>query len=170
MGNIEGPQGGRGKWSQPGVPHKGWVCEGMEDLGEPSRTCEMCEALTIRYVHYMRHPCWPVTLGCGQVCAGHMAEDLIGAKQRDKSMKDIARKRGNFPNRKAWRHNAKGNMQLNFGQYIVTIFPALPNRWKASVAERGKPKPTYTQALPTVIDAQLAAFDLLARLNPNMRL
>jgi hypothetical protein len=43
----------RGKWSQPGVPHKGWVCVDIEDLGEPSLTCEMCESQNIRYVHYM---------------------------------------------------------------------------------------------------------------------
>jgi hypothetical protein len=26
----------RGKWSAAGVPHKGWVCVDIEDLGEPS--------------------------------------------------------------------------------------------------------------------------------------
>ena len=26
-----------GKWIQPGVPHKGWVCVDIEDLGAPGR-------------------------------------------------------------------------------------------------------------------------------------
>jgi hypothetical protein len=26
----------RGKWSMPSVPHKGWHCVDIEDLGEPN--------------------------------------------------------------------------------------------------------------------------------------
>jgi hypothetical protein len=51
---------GSGKWAQPGVPHKGWRCVDIEDLGEPSATCEMCEAQEIRYVHHMEHPSYPL--------------------------------------------------------------------------------------------------------------
>ena len=43
---------GTGKWSQAGVPHKGWIWVDIEDLGEPSATCEMCETQEIRYVQY----------------------------------------------------------------------------------------------------------------------
>jgi hypothetical protein len=32
-----------GKWALPGVPHKGWTCASIDDLGEPSHVCEMCE-------------------------------------------------------------------------------------------------------------------------------
>ena len=32
-----------GKWAQAGVPHKGWVCEDIEDAGAPDFTCQMCE-------------------------------------------------------------------------------------------------------------------------------
>jgi hypothetical protein len=55
----------RGKWSDPGIPHKGWECIDFEDLDEPSETCEMCEFQTIRYVHVMRHPEYPSPLRCG---------------------------------------------------------------------------------------------------------
>ena len=40
----------RGKWSQPGVPHKGSSCVGIDDAGEPSHRCEMCEAHMCRFV------------------------------------------------------------------------------------------------------------------------
>lgn len=46
-----------GKWSQQGVPKKGWTCIGFEDLGEPSTQCEMCENQDIRYVHRIRPVC-----------------------------------------------------------------------------------------------------------------
>ena len=45
-----------GKWSQPGVPHKGWSCDHVVDLGIYERAiCEMCEKQEIRFVHSMSH-------------------------------------------------------------------------------------------------------------------
>ncbi|GHV93821.1 hypothetical protein AGMMS50293_01410 [Spirochaetia bacterium] len=41
----------KGKWSEPGVPYKGWTCIDVEDIEEPCLTCEMCESQLIRYVH-----------------------------------------------------------------------------------------------------------------------
>lgn len=72
-----------GKWIEPGVPHKGWQCTGIEDLGEPAATCEMCEVMPIRYVHTMAHDDYPGELGCGCICAGHMEEDPVGAQCDD---------------------------------------------------------------------------------------
>ena len=42
-----------GKWSQIGVPHRGWTCVSVDDLGAPDAVCEMCETQAIRYVHHM---------------------------------------------------------------------------------------------------------------------
>jgi hypothetical protein len=57
-----------GKWSEPGVPHRGWTCTGVTDLEEPAATCEMCETAAIRYVHHMEHADYPGGLGVG--CTG----------------------------------------------------------------------------------------------------
>ena len=65
-----------GKWSQPEVPHRGWSCIGTDDLEEPSQLCEMCESVEIRYVHFMKHPNYPETLGVGCICAEHMGKRL----------------------------------------------------------------------------------------------
>ena len=73
---------GTGKWAEPGVPHRGWTCVNIEDLGEPAAICEMCEVMCIRYVHTMEHPDHePLRVGC--VCAGNMEQDLVGARQRE---------------------------------------------------------------------------------------
>ena len=32
-----------GKWENPSVPHSGWECIDIQDLGEPVMTCQMCE-------------------------------------------------------------------------------------------------------------------------------
>ncbi|MBO1518817.1 hypothetical protein J3U76_04035, partial [Oceanisphaera sp. DM8] len=76
----------RGKWSRSGVPHRGWHCVDIEDLGSPQVECGMCESQSIRYVHHMEHPAYPEVLEVGCVCAGHMEEDVAAARTREASM------------------------------------------------------------------------------------
>lgn len=83
----------RGKWSMPGIPHKGWVCHGVTDLGageENHTTCEMCESASIRYVHHMSHHDHPAALDVGCVCAGHMEGNYAAAEARDRQMRNAA--------------------------------------------------------------------------------
>lgn len=65
-----------GKWSQPGVHHRGWTRIEKYDScpdGEPIwLVCEMCEKREIRHVHVMQHPGYPETLECGATCAKNM--------------------------------------------------------------------------------------------------
>jgi hypothetical protein len=72
-----------GRWSEEGVPKKGWVCVAWEDLGEPDEVCGMCLTQEIRYVHTMHHPKFGEELRVGVVCAGNMEQDLVGAKTRE---------------------------------------------------------------------------------------
>lgn len=46
------------------MPHRG-LCADIDDLGEPSQVCEMCEGVDIRYVHFMQHQDYPEILGVG---------------------------------------------------------------------------------------------------------
>ncbi|MQT13074.1 hypothetical protein [Segnochrobactrum spirostomi] len=71
-----------GKWSMPGVPHKGWTCIDIEDLGAPDAVCEMCERQDIRYVPAMQHADYPEILHCGCICAGHMEANVERAAAR----------------------------------------------------------------------------------------
>jgi len=88
-----------GLWSKPGVPHQGWSCIDVEDLGEPAATCEMCERMTIRYVHTMTHPQWKGELAVGCVCAGNMEGDIAAAKGREKALAKKVRWAGS----RAWK-------------------------------------------------------------------
>ena len=74
--------GATGKWTQPGVPHKGWVCVDIEDLGSPDHVCEMREVQDVRYVHLMTHPDYAGKLRVGCICAGHMEGDSSRARDR----------------------------------------------------------------------------------------
>lgn len=113
----------RGKWSQPGVPHRGWVCVGIEDLEEPSQYCEMCESVEIRYVHFMEHSEYPETLGVGCICAEHMESDYVNPRLREKRLKSKARRRRSWSERE-WRVSAKGNAYLNTEGFNLTVLPA----------------------------------------------
>lgn len=77
----------RGKWSEAGVPKKGWTCVGVEDLEEPSQLCEMCDSAKIRYAHIMEHPDYPGSLQVGCVCAELMEEDYKRPREREKRQK-----------------------------------------------------------------------------------
>jgi hypothetical protein len=162
MASFDGPGAGRGKWGRAGVPHKGWECVNVEDLGEPSQICEMCEVMEIRYVQYMRHPNYPDLLACGLVCAGHMSEDLTGAANRDKTLRSNSRKRKTFADRAAWYINRNGNPQLKDGSFRITMFKAPNGLWKGVVNNAPINRSYFTRDLfESLDDAKRAAFDTL---------
>jgi hypothetical protein len=106
-----------GKWSQPGVPHRGWTCEGVEDLGEPDAICEMCERQEIRYVHTMVHPEYPDKLACGCVCAGHMER---GAADDDIALLVAAAREREAPLRSLAARDARRRRALRDDQLVLT--------------------------------------------------
>ena len=122
----------RGKWSEKGIPHKGWDCVDVEDLGQPSEICEMCESQEIRYVHIMAHPNYESDLRCGHMCAGHMSSDYVGANHRETKMKNAAIRRKKFLKRK-WRKSKKGNSTIELNDYPVTVFQQF-GRWKYAIS------------------------------------
>ncbi len=157
----DGPAGGRGKWSMPGVPHLGWACENVEDLGAPDMRCEMCESIEIRYVHYMSNPRYPQVLACGAICAGHMEGNLVRAEVRDKNMKSNARRRAAFPDRKAWYLNANGNWVLKADGFRITVFRK-GTTWGGAINQLMPARSAFTrERFSTPREAKLAAFDTM---------
>jgi hypothetical protein len=154
---------GRGKWSKIGVPHKGWQCLDIEDLGEPDLECEMCESQIIRYVHHMEHPNYPEALQVGCICAGHMEGDLTAARSREASMKSRAGKRRKWLTR-AWRVSAKGNEWIKADGFRVVVYPRRDG-WAATVSSEDNSFVQHsTRNYQTEQRAKLAAFDHITRL------
>ena len=154
---------GRGKWSQIGVPHKGWECVDIEDLGEPQIECEMCESQTIRYVHHMEHPNYSDVLEVGCICAGNMEGDLAAAQTREASMKSRVGKRKRWLTRK-WRVSAKGNPWLRADGYRITVYQR-GAVWASTVASEDNSYLHHGRRnFKTEGQAKLAAFDLITRL------
>lgn len=153
----------RGKWSQPGVPHRGWTCVDIEDLGAPNIICEMCESQEIRYVHHMSHGEYPEQLQVGCVCAGHMEENLAAAKGRETSMKSRAEKRKRWVSR-TWKRSARGNHWLEADGYRVTVYWK-GTRWAATITEVGGNYERHSKCFyATEQEAMLAAFDVISKL------
>lgn len=160
----EGPAEGSGKWRQAGVPHKGWVCIGIQDLGDDRMVCGMCEAREIRYAHLMEHKRYPGTLYCGRICAGHMEEDLEAAAAREKRVRNaVAQRRGWL--KRAWGLSSKGNpMLLTRDDFRVTVFKR-GAYWRASVEDLEAAGKLFPRSnFDTEDAAKLGAFDAMAKL------
>lgn len=147
-----------GKWSRAGVPRKGWVCVGVEDLGDPSEQCEMCETQDIRYVHLMEHPNYPEILSCGCICAGKMEDDYLGAREREADVKNAARRRARWLIRK-WKLSEAGQHYLKTDGFHIVVFQKAGS-WSGKITQLSTGSVTNARKRYSTQDrAKLAAFD-----------
>ena len=154
---------GHGKWSQEGVPHKGWVCIDIEDMEEASETCEMCESQQIRYVHHMRHKDYPDILSVGCICAGNMEENYSRAKSRDDFMRKRASKRLRWIDHRNWKISRNGNDFIKTDGYIIVMMDQ-GKYWKALIkSEDGSFEKWSERKYESIKAAKLAAFDYLTK-------
>ncbi len=142
-------------WKRDDVPHSGWECTGISDLGEPVGVCGMCGYQIIRYVHHMRHPNYPYSIGAGCICAGKMEGDIERAKLRENEFKSRLAKRNTFIHRKRLL-SQNGNEYFKVSNdEIVTILKDKfnPNKYKAVF------KNMYTKSYDTPEEALGEIFD-----------
>lgn len=153
-----------GKWCEPDVPHKGWQRLDVVDLGEPAKICEMCEVITIRYVHFMRHEDYPDTLEVGCVCAGHMAEDYVGPARDEKRLRDLARRRKTWDQRSWYKdydgRGFTGAQYLNTEGFHLTVWPQR-GVWQIRVGRHGRDPRYGKKRYPTIDAAKRAGLDAL---------
>lgn len=150
-----------GKWSQPGVPHSGWSCEAVDDLGSPSAICEMCETQEIRYVHTMSHPNYSEPLDVGCVCAERMENDCVGPRKREQALRNATGRRRRWLSRQ-WRTSAAGNAFLNTDGFNITIFPNADGSWGGRLLDQATDRERYSKRRhPSENAAKLAAFDAM---------
>lgn len=107
-------------WKRDDVPHSGWTCVGVSDLGAPIGVCEMCGYQIIRYVHHMVHPSYrPLDVGC--ICAGKMEGNVEQAIKRENEFKNKEARRENFMKRK-WKTSRNGNQYVKIKDHIIVLY------------------------------------------------
>lgn len=146
-----------GNWSQPGVPHKGWQFQSMEDLEEPSEICQMCETRIIRYVHYMTHPDYEGILGVGCVCAERMEENYTAPKERENQLRQKAQRLAKWMKR-TWKQSAKGNPFINHMRFHVVLYRS-PNGWAYRITNRETNEIRSKSGFRTEDRAKQSSFD-----------
>ncbi len=154
-----------GRWSEPGVPHKGWRCVDFIDLGRPSETCGMCEGQEIRYVHVMEHADYPESIRAGCVCAENMEADTVAApgaaKDRERRAKSLEARRWRWVER-VWRVSRRGNPFLNVDHFNVTLFRK-QKAWSGLIEDRKSGQKIFAKRrYADQNSAKLAAFDAVA--------
>lgn len=99
------------------APLEGWYCVqlidviGDDDESEDFFTCELCGCTKVRYVHVMRNDDYFEDISVGCICAGIMEGDIFVAKERERKLKNRAKRRANFIKKK-WRLLPNGNHYL----------------------------------------------------------
>ena len=101
------------KLKELAAPLENWRCVGMIDGDEADFQCELCGYESVRYVHLMKHDEYPEKLRVGCICAGVMEGDLLAAKDRDRKMKNRAKRKQNFPKRN-WNRLRNGSFHLRY--------------------------------------------------------
>ncbi len=119
-------------WRREDVPHDGWYCTGITDLGAPVGVCEMCGYQIIRYVHHMIHPSYrPLGVGC--VCAGKMEGDVAAARKRERDFKNRQSRLAAF-RKKVWKTSKNGNPYLKVKERVIVLYQRKQDRtWKYAI-------------------------------------
>ncbi len=144
-------------WKRDDVPHTGWVCTGVTDLGAPVGICEMCGQQIIRYAHHMIHPHYhPLTAGC--VCAGKMEGNIDAARKRERDLKNKLSRKESFLKRQ-WKRSKNGNPYLKIKGHLLILYKIKGGSgWKYAI-DSGFSDETYS----TREKAILAVFNALEK-------
>ena len=145
-----------------GAPLQDWYCIGVMDTEEDSGgsfTCELCGCSRVRFVHEMSHKQYFEDVSVGCICAGIMEGDILAAKERERLIKNRARRRSNFLRRK-WKENRWGGYQLKYKGDWISISGSDRSQYRVNYKKKsvqmykGKPITNFLSAI-------YAAFDLV---------
>ena len=104
------------EWNKLNVPHKGWKCVDVMDIGENYNSiegmeyeqCEMCGKEKIRYVHLLKHHDYDGEIRVGCDCASKMLCDYVTPQDRERNLKNRVNRRKNFMKQEWYRLCGEG--------------------------------------------------------------
>ncbi len=149
------------------APVDGWYCVHMYDIAQEDEspddvglaTCELCDCSSVRYVHVMRNRDYFEDVKVGCICAGIMEGDILAAKARDNEIKNRAKRKHNFPNRK-WQKTYNGNFCITYrGKKVYINKSQYGNNFGVRCEDKSSWK-YKNQPINNFLSAAYAAFDL----------
>lgn len=114
------------KLNEWNAPITDWDCVYMYDVAEDDGAlfdCELCYCPKVRYVHVMRHEEYFEDVHVGCICAGIMEGDILAAKERDRKMKNRAKRKANYLKRE-WKKQINGSFVLRYKNRWIAIIPS----------------------------------------------
>lgn len=161
-----------GAWN---APLENWYCDDVIDIEEEYSsaglsTCELCGCARVRFIHVMRHDDYFETVSFGCICAGIMEGDILAAKDRERLMKNRAKRKNNFSNRN-WKENRYGGYSLKYQGTWVYINRSKFNQNQYGVSCNGLSVWKYKgNPITDFLSAAYAAFDLVDPVERNLNL
>ena len=161
-----------------GLPLDGWFCAEVidvkeEDKNAPLGSCEACGCQSVRYIHIMKHSDTLQVLSVGCICAGEMENDELGARERERQMKNRAARRRTFI-RKPWESGMFDGLLFHKKTPVVLTAVCAEDQAHQASAEDQAHQTRYTvliddryiseykgQPILDPLTAKYAAFDVL---------
>lgn len=142
-----------------GAPLEHWYCVDLIDEEDASFVCELCGCEKVRYVHVIQHGEYFEKVYVGCICAGIMEGDLLAAKERDRKMKNRAKRKLNFPNRN-WKQTRTGGYYIKYRDKYVFINQHRNGYWSCNYD--GRTEWQYKgRPIKDSLSACYAAFELV---------
>lgn len=146
------------------APLRDWKCISVSDTSEHSasaydNTCELCGCKNVRFIHEMFHQNYFENVYVGCICAGIMEGDILAAKERERLVKNRAKRKENYMKRQ-WKAEANGCYKLIYKSKLLRIIPNQRGELEVGFGQRfifrhkGKPIKNFLSAVH-------AAFDLI---------
>lgn len=124
-------------------------------------TCELCGCSRVRFVHVMEHDLYFESVSVGCICAGIMEGDILAAKERERLMKNRARRKRNFPKRK-WKETPNGDYILMYKSSYIQMICSNFNDKHYGVSYKGKTVWKHKgRPITSFLAGVYAAFDLV---------
>lgn len=140
-----------------GAPLDHWYCVDLIDEEDASFVCELCGCEKVRYVHVMEHDEYFEKLYVGCICAGIMEGDIMAAQERDRKMKNRAKRKLNFPRRK-WKTARGGGSYTKYHDKYVFINQS--DRGYCCTCDGRRTWQYHGKPIDNFVSACYAAFDL----------
>lgn len=156
------------------APLSDWYCTEVIDIEEEFSstslfTCELCGCSRVRFVHVMEHDDYFESISVGCICAGIMEGDVLAAKERERLMKNRAKRKRNFPKRK-WKRMPYDDYILMYKDSWIKMTCSRFNEQQYGVSYNGKSVWKYKgRPITSFLAAVYAAFDLVDPIEKIMK-